>query len=358
MPISDSERQAALAATGPARDAHRFDEAALARYLSCGIPGFAGPLEVRQFLGGQSNPSYLLTTPSKLYVLRKKPPGKLLPSAHLIEREYVAMRALNGSGVPVPAVHHLCEDPSVIGTAFYVMDYVHGRILRDPRLPEAERSDRKALTLALAATLARLHSLDYQALGLGSFGKPQGYVARQIERWSKQYRASAAHEIAAMGRLMEWLPAHIPPDDASAITHGDFRIDNVVTHPGRPEIVAVLDWELSTIGHPLADLAHTCIVYRLPATGPGLKGLAGSDLDALGIPNEAAFVGAYAAAAKRTVNDWQFYIAFSLFRLAAIAQGIAARALQGNASNANAAAVGQQAGMLAELGWREASGRS
>lgn len=326
------------------------------RYLAGTIPGFAGPVEVRQFLGGQSNPSYLLATPSKLYVLRKKPPGKLLPSAHLIEREYGAMRALAGAGVPVPAVHHLCEDPSIIGTAFYVMDFVHGRIFRDPRLSEVPRPDRAALQLALATTLAHLHNLDYQSLGLGGFGKPQGYVARQIDRWSKQYRASETHEIPAMDRLIEWLPWHIPSGDASAITHGDFRIENVVIHTERPHIVAVLDWELWTIGHPLADLAHTCILYRLPATGPGLNGLANCDLIGLGIPGESEFLATYAAAANRPITDWRFYMAFALFRLAAIAQGIAARALQGNASSADAAAVGQQAGMLAALGWLEAGG--
>lgn len=356
MLISASERRAAIAATGPVRAAHRLDEVGLARYLAGTVPGFAGPVEVRQFLGGQSNPSYLLTTPSKLFVLRKKPPGKLLPSAHLIEREYAVMRALSGSGVPVPAVHHLCENPSVVGTTFYVMDFVHGRICRDPRLPEVARPDRAALHFSLATTLARLHSLDHHSLGLSGFGKPQGYVARQIDRWSKQYRASETHEVAAMDRLIEWLPPHIPPGDASAITHGDFRIENVVIHSDRPQIVAVLDWELSTLGHPLADLAHACIVYRLPPTGPGLKGLAGCDLAGLGIPGESEFVATYAAVANRTVTDWSFYVAFALFRLAAIAQGIAARELQGNASSADAAAVGQQAGMLAELGWREANG--
>ncbi len=351
-----AERAAAFAATGPVRAAHRLDETALARYLANAIAEFAGPLEIRQFLGGQSNPSYLLLTPARLYALRKKPPGQLLPSAHLIEREYTAMRALAGSGVPVPRMHHLCEDASIIGTAFYVMDYVHGRIFRDPALPELAPRDRRKIYAALAATLARLHSLDYRAIGLGAFGKPTAYVARQIERWSKQYRASETHSIPAMDELMAWLPRRIPIDDESALSHGDFRLENLIVHAERPEIAAVIDWELSTLGHPLADLAHTCVVYRLPDRGPGLRGLAGHDLAALGIPSEAEFTAAYAAAAgRRKIPDWPFYMAFALFRLGAIVQGIAARALRGSASSADAAVVGSQAALFAELAWREAS---
>jgi aminoglycoside phosphotransferase (APT) family kinase protein len=336
--------------TVPVQDAHRFDTGALERYLTARMPGFAGPLAaVRQFEGGQSNPTYYLRAASGEFVLRRKPPGRLLPSAHAVDREYRVIAALRGSGVPVPEAHLLCEDPEVIGTPFYVMSYVAGRIFRDPRLPGISPPERAAVYDAMNAVLARLHGVDWRAVGLADFGRPGNYFARQIHRWTAQYRASATEPIAAMERLIEWLPAHVPPDDVTTLVHGDYRPGNVVIHPTEPRLLAVLDWELATLGHPLADLAYTCLPYRLPVA---LDGLADADLAGLGVPSEREYVAAYCRRVGRgAIPAWDFYVAFALFRLAAIYQGIMGRVLAGTASDPRARERGERARPLAEAGW-------
>ncbi len=332
--------------------AHRFDEAKLREYLRDQLEGVAQRFEVKQFQGGQSNPTFLLETGTRRYVLRKKPPGKLLPSAHQIEREYKVIRALGDTDVPVPTARLLCEDDSIIGTPFYVMDYVEGRILSHPALSEVPKEERAPIYEAVADTLARLHKVDWAAVGLADFGRPEGYVQRQIKRWSQQYEASKTGDLPAMEKLMEWLPKHVPAGDETTIAHGDYRFGNVLLHPTEPKVLAVLDWELATLGHPLGDLAYCCLAYHLPANTPGLRGLIGIDLKAEGIPSEEWFLKAYAERTGRDgIPDWNFFVAFSLFRLAAILQGVYHRALQGNASNADALQVGERAGLLAQAGW-------
>lgn len=332
--------------------AHRFDEAKLREYLRDQLEGVAQRFEVKQFQGGQSNPTFLLETGTRRYVLRKKPPGKLLPSAHQIEREYKVIRALGDTDVPVPTARLLCEDDSIIGTPFYVMDYVEGRILSHPALSEVPKEERAPIYEAVADTLARLHKVDWAAVGLADFGRPEGYVQRQIKRWSQQYEASKTGDLPAMDKLMAWLPENAPALDETSIAHGDYRLGNAMYHPQRPELVAVLDWELSTLGHPLADLAYCCLPYHMPE---GARGLAGRDLSAQGIPDEEAFLRSYCREAGRDeIPHWNFFLAFALFRSAAITQGVYARALQGNASNANAHFAGAHARLLAELGWQQA----
>lgn len=349
-----SEESAQLVEVLPA---HRFDEESLANYLREVLPEqFARAPSVRQFQGGQSNPTFLLESGGSKYVLRKKPPGKLLPSAHMVEREYKVMAALKDTDVPVPEALHLCEDDSIIGTAFYVMRYVEGRVYQHPALEGMEPRQRTAAYRTAADTLARLHRVDYEAVGLGDFGKPGNYIARQISRWSKQYEASRTGDDPAMEELMKWLPDNIPDDDQTTIAHGDYRLGNLMLHPQREEVVAVLDWELCTLGHPLSDLAYCCIPYHLPTDTPGLGGINGMDLDALGIPQEEEFLNMYCQAVGREngIPQWPFYSAFALFRLAAILQGVYKRALDGNAANANALQVGERAGLLAKAGLAEA----
>lgn len=341
--------------------AHRFDEAALLGYLRLHMPVMGETLTVRQFQGGQSNPTYLLESAGRRYVLRKKPPGKVLPSAHMVEREYKVIRALSEhSGVPVPSVHLLCEDESVIGTAFYLMDHIEGRIFSHPALDELAPAERRPVHLAAIDTLAALHQVDVERVGLGDFGKAQGYFARQVKRWSGQYQASRTGDMPAMESLMQWLPEQIPQRDECAIAHGDYRLGNLIFAPAEARVAAILDWELSTVGHPLADLAYFCLPYHLPAGVEGLRGLIGIDLEAQGIPSEQEVLARYCQQGGRPdIDDWHVFVAFSLFRLAAILQGVYARALQGNASNADALQVGQRAGLLAEAGWRiaQAGGR-
>ncbi|MDR5858814.1 phosphotransferase [Halomonas eurihalina] len=346
-----SESQPVLS---PVRESHRFDEAALQCYLRDKLPGVGEGLSIQQFQGGQSNPTFLLTTPAGRYVLRKKPPGKLLPSAHQVEREYQVMRALQDSGVPVPVTRLLCEESEIIGTPFYVMDHVEGRVLEMPDLAGLSTTARGGVYASMLETLADLHCVDWQQAGLSSFGKAENYYSRQIHRWSTQYRASCdrpaggAEGAAAMQRLMEWLPENIPDDAATSIAHGDYRIGNLILHPDEAKVVAVLDWELATLGHPLADLAYCCIPYHLPHGHNGIKGLQGLDLEAAGIPSEAAMIEEYCRrVGRRGIQHWNFYLAFSLFRLAAILQGVFSRALQGNASSDNARQVGERAGLLA-----------
>ncbi len=339
----------------PVRENHRFDESSLERYLAERMPDFRGPLTVRQFVGGQSNPTFMLQTSRERYVMRKKPPGTLLQSAHQVEREYRIIKALANSDVPVPRVHLLCEDPNIIGTAFFVMECVEGRIMRDPLTPDSNPEERAACYDSLNDGLARLHKVDYRAAGLGDYGRPQAYVARQVARWSKQYEASKFDEIPEMDKLIEWLQNHIPARDETTIAHGDYRIENIIFHPSEPRIVAVLDWELSTLGHPLGDLAWCLRPYQLPPGIDGVLSFQGLDLKALGIPSEDDFIAAYCKRVGRAdVSDMMFFDAFSFFRGAAIAQGIAMRAKMGNASSPDAALRGARARLMAELGWQVA----
>jgi aminoglycoside phosphotransferase (APT) family kinase protein len=313
---------------------------ALSGYLSTAMPGMGRLRGARKFPGGQSNPTFLLEADSGAYVLRRKPPGPLLKSAHAVDREFRVMAALAGSGVPVPKVLHLCADDAVIGSMFYVMEYVRGEVYWDPMLPGLDASARSRLYDEMGRVLAALHSVDVAAVALGDFGRPGQYFERQIKRWTEQYRATETERRADIERLIEWLPANLPADDGrSGIVHGDFRLDNIV-FDREHRAIAVLDWELSTLGHPLADLAYQCAQWRLPAGE--LRGLAGVDRDALGIPSEAAYVDAYR---RRTglpaITHWPFYLAVSLFRLAAICQGVYKRALGGNASNTDALRFGR-----------------
>jgi aminoglycoside phosphotransferase (APT) family kinase protein len=323
----------------PVREAHRFDESALAAYLRGRLAGVEQGLEVLQFEGGQSNPTYRLTAGSHRYVLRKKPPGRLLPSAHQVEREYRVMSALQESDVPVPRMRLLCEDPAVIGTPFYVMDCVEGRVITDARMPNLTRDERIALYADFVRVLAALHRKDPGAIGLADFGRPGNYYARQIARWSQQYQASQTDDIPAMKVLMDWLPAHIPESDASGVVHGDYRIGNCIVHPREPRIVAVLDWELSTLGHPLGDLAYFCQGYHGEAV-PG-ESLVGVDLAALGIPREDEVLARYCELTGRArIDDWSFYLVFVMFRSAAIVQGVYKRGLDGNAASQRAQEYG------------------
>jgi aminoglycoside phosphotransferase (APT) family kinase protein len=341
--------------TRPIAEAHRFDVAALERYLRSHVPGFEGPVEVEQFKGGQSNPTFLLRGGEKRYVLRRKPPGKLLPSAHAVDREYRVITALAQSDVPVGRTHCLCTDESVIGSMFYVMDYVEGRVLWDPLLPGMLPPERRAIFDEMNRVIAALHRVDFQALGLADYGKPGNYFARQIDRWSRQYKASETEKIEAMDRLIEWLPGNIPPGDSTAIVHGDFRLDNMIFHPSEPRVLAVLDWELSTLGHPMADFSYHMMTWRLsPAE---FRGLRGSKLESLGIPTEEEYLGMYlqrvGIADKPSPRAWSFYMAYNMFRMAGILQGVMARALAGNAASAQALEAGRRARPMAESGWAE-----
>jgi aminoglycoside phosphotransferase (APT) family kinase protein len=338
--------------TRPVAPQHAIDVARLEEWLTTVVGPLDGRLEVAQFKGGQSNPTYLLAAGDQRFVLRRKPPGKLLPSAHAVDREYRVIKALAGTGVPVARVHGLCEDESVIGTAFYVMEYVAGRVLWDPKLPDLEPPERARVHDEMNRVIAALHSVDHVAVGLGDFGRTGEYIARQVARWSKQYQASETEKIEAMDNLIAWLPANIPPSDETRIVHGDYRIDNVIFHPAEPRILAVIDWELSTLGHPLADFGYHCMVWRIP---PGIfRGLAGLDFAALGIPSEREYVATYCRRTGREgipAREWEYYMAYNMFRIAAIAQGVMARALQGNASSAEAMQTGRAARPLAELAW-------
>jgi aminoglycoside phosphotransferase (APT) family kinase protein len=316
----------------------RFDEDALTRWMASTIPDFQGPLTVRQFKGGQSNPTFMLSTPGRPYVLRRKPPGKTLKGAHAIEREARILSALQPTGFPVAAVYGMCTDPAVIGSPFFVMDMVEGRIFWDATFSPVPKEDRANYFAAMNQTISRLHGIDPDMVGLGDFGPRQNYFARQIARWSRQYLDDAdAGRDPDMDFLVEWLPANIPADDECSIVHGDFRCDNLIFHPTEPKILAVLDWELSTLGHPLSDFANHAMMYRMPADI--VAGLAGADLHSLGIPSEADYVAMYADLTGRTVDEatYAFCITFNFFRLAAIFHGIAGRHIRGNASSEHAA---------------------
>jgi aminoglycoside phosphotransferase (APT) family kinase protein len=340
--------------TRPVAPRNAIDGERLAAWLTLNVAPIDGPLEIAQFKGGQSNPTYLLAAGGQRYVLRRKPPGKLLPSAHAVDREFRVIRALADSDVPVARALALCEDDAVIGTAFYVMEYVAGRVFWDPQLPDLAREERAAVHDEINRVIAALHTVDYVAAGLGDYGRPGEYIARQVARWSKQYLASETEKIEAMDRLIAWLPENIPSGDETRVVHGDYRIDNVIFHPTEPRILAVLDWELSTLGHPLADFAYHCMVWRIP---PGVfRGLGGLDLAALGIPSEGDYVAAYCRRTGRMgieARDWEYYMVYNMFRIAAIVQGVMARALQGNASSAQALETGRAARPLAEMAWRQ-----
>ncbi len=326
------------------------DETRLAAWLETAIDGFRGPLTLEKFSGGQSNPTFLLRAASGDYVLRRQPPGVLLKGAHAVDREYRVLVALQDSSVPVARAHHLCLDPSVIGSMFYLMSFEQGRIFWDPALPTLPREQRAPLYGELIRVLAALHDVDVDAVGLGDYGRPGNYFERQIGIWTKQYRAAETGSIAAMETLIAWLPAHLPQDDGQrSLVHGDYRLDNLIFDQAEPRVLALLDWELSTLGHPLADLAYFCMCLRLPSNGH-ISGLAGKDRAALGIPTEFDLMANYCALRGiGAIDDWHFYLAFSFFRLAAILQGVLKRAQDGNASSDQALQVGQMAGQLAQL---------
>ena len=355
--------------TKPPGDQHAIDLDALAAYLTRELPGLRGPLRIEQFNGGQSNPTYKLGTADGIYVIRAKPgpAAKLLPSAHAIEREFRVMKALADSDVPVPRMVLLCEDESIIGRAFYLMEFIEGRVMWDQSLPDQDPAGRTAIYDEMNRVIAALHRVDVSAAGLDSFGKPGNYFERQIGRWSKQYQASVTEPIAAMDELMQWLPAQIPAsardERQSRIVHGDFRLDNLVFHPSEPRVLAVLDWELSTIGHPLADFSYHCMSWHIPASV--FRGIGGLDLHALGIPDETRYIARYCERTGRTLPgndidavlaDWTFYMAYNLFRMAGILQGIAKRVDDGTASSSQARQAAAGARPLAEMGWQIAQG--
>jgi aminoglycoside phosphotransferase (APT) family kinase protein len=350
--VSDARAAPALVEVLPN---HRFDEAALKRYLNGRVPGFDGDITVRQFQGGQSNPTYHVQTAAGAYVLRKKPGGKLLPSAHAVDREYRVMKALQGTGVPVPVMRLLCEDESVIGQMFFLMDHVPGRVPGDPLLPGLDAAERRETYLEGARVVAKLRGVDWRAAGLEGFGKPEGYVARQLARWQKQYEAGKVEENEHMAKLAAWLAARVPVQDEAVIAHGDSRIGNMIFAFDSPKVLALLDWELATIGHPLGDLSYMCMVYYMPADDP--RGFRGQDYRALGIPSEDELKQEYCRAAGRGgLPDWDFFMVFSLYRIAAIRAGIYKRAIDGNAANRDALQVGTAYRGLAATAWALANG--
>ena len=341
----------------PVLDAHRFDEAALGAYMRAHVEGFEPPLSVGQFQGGMSNPTFLLTDGAgKRYVLRKKPPGELLPSAHAVDREFRAISALNRTDVPVPKAYALCEDESAIGQVFYIMEFLEGRVFRDVALPELEPPERRAVYDAMNDVMARLHRVDYEAVGLGDYGRVGGYIARQARRWSRQYEASKTEEIPEMDKLMAWLPDNIPDDSPtagggpSAIVHGDFRLENLIYHSTEPRVLAIVDWELGTLGNPLSDLAYNCLPYRF--SDPRWGDIMDMDYAAAGIPAEEDYVAAYCARTARDgIDDYAFYLVLSLFRFAAIVQGVYYRGVQGNAPTPAALERRGKCRQLAKTAW-------
>jgi aminoglycoside phosphotransferase (APT) family kinase protein len=347
------DRQEAFSGTQNVREQHRFDAGRLERYLADRIDGFTGPLKVLQFKGGQSNPTFQLITPAQTYVLRRKPPGKLLPSAHAVDREYRIISALHPTGFPVAKPYLLCGDESVIGTMFYVMEHVEGRIYWGPLLPDQTPQQRHAIYDAMNATFARLHNLDWHALDLGDFGKAGNYVARQIARWTKQYKASETERIDEMEKLIEWLPQHLPDSPRDAIVHGDYRLDNLILHPTEPRLVAVLDWELCTIGDPMADFTYHLMQWQMPGEGSNTgASLPNADLTSLGIPSMEEYTGWYLGRTQRkALPELDYYAAYNFFRLAGILQGIVGRVRDGTAASAQAAENAARVRPLAERGW-------
>lgn len=330
--------------------AFEFDNAVLARYLEQHVDGFHGPLTAEKFSGGQSNPTFLIQAQSGKYVLRRKPPGVLLKSAHAVDREYRVISALASSEVPVAQAYHLCEDDSVIGSMFYLMEYIDGRVMWDPALPDMQPQQRRAIYAEMNRVLAALHSVDIEAAGLSDYGRPGNYFERQIGRWSKQYRASETESIPAMEALLDWLPGNMPLDDGRvALAHGDFRLDNMMFDQSEARVLALVDWELSTLGHPFADLAYQCMQLRMDHAGV-MPGLGGMDRQQLGIPSEEEYVAEYCERMGLDgIPDWNFYLAFSFFRFAAILQGVKKRALEGNASSEKAFEMGKLVKPLADM---------
>ena len=354
--MSDNElysESGRFGAVGDVQDKHRFDVSRLEAYLTQTVEGFEGPLEVQQFQGGQSNPTYKLVTPKARYVLRRKPPGDLLPSAHAVDREYKAITAVGKAGFPAPKTYVLCEDENIIGTMFYLMDFVEGRVFWDPFIPEvADNTERAAMYDSMNATMAKLHTIDYAAVGLSDFGKPGNYFARQIGRWSKQYRLSESDKIPEMEKLIEWLPENIPPTETTTIVHGDLHLANIMFHPTEPKVVAALDWELCTLGDPLGDLTYHMMMWRNPDGLFQGKGLAGADLGQYGIPSEEEYIDRYCERTGRgKIENLDFYFAYNFFRIAAIVQGIYARSLAGTASSENADNFRARVGPNSKLGW-------
>jgi len=352
--MTSIDRQQAFTGTKEAAPALRLDAARLEAYLAARVAGFAGPLTVEQFKGGQSNPTYLLQTPGRFYVLRRKPPGKLLPSAHAVDREYRVIRALHGQGFPVAEPLLYCDDEAVAGTAFYLMSFVDGRVFWEPQMPGSNPAERAAVYDAMNATIARLHSFEPARIGLADFGKGENYVARQVERWSKQYRASETEKIEEMERMIEWLPSHIPPAGPVRLVHGDYRLDNLIVARDEPRILAVLDWELSTLGDPLADFSYHLMAWHMPhsESAAGTASLVGHDLGGLGIPSMEDYVDDYVA---RTGLDPRSalpaYLAYNFFRIAAILQGIIGRVRDGTATSEFAPAKAEMIRPLAEKAW-------
>jgi len=352
MTDTESTRQEQFTGTKEVADTHKFDEARLAQYMKAHVEGYKGPLEVRQFKGGQSNPTYQLITPSHKYVLRRKPPGKLLKSAHAVDREYKVMTALHGAGFPAPKTYCLCDDESIVGTMFFIMDCVDGRIFWDGSLPGSNPQERTEIYDTMNATIAALHNIDYEAIGLGDYGKPGNYFARQISRWTKQYQLSETQEITSMNKLIDWLPANIPDDDANSVVHGDYRLDNMILAPKENKVIAVLDWELSTLGHPLGDFTYHLMQWRMP--GPGTSGgtLVGSDLASLGIPTEEEYIRSYCERTGRNgIDNIDYYFAYNFFRLAGILQGIVGRVRDGTATSEHAARNAEMVVPLADAAW-------
>ena len=339
---------------------HRFDEDKLATYLANALPEVTAPFTIRQFQGGQSNPTYQITdAANRRYVLRKKPPGAILPSAHAVEREYAVMHALGPTGVPVPNMRVLCEDPAIIGTPFYVMDYVDGRVLIDIKLVDLPKDERAGYYMAMADGLAALHRVDWRGVGLETYGKPDNYVSRQVHRWTKQYLASEPEKNPDMEALLEWLPANLPPEESPTIAHGDFRLGNLMFAHEGPKLLAILDWELSTIGNPLSDLAYLCSFYHLPHDGAPFRGLGGLDLQEAGIPDETALIKRYCEQVGRPYPppNFNYYLAFSSFRSAAIGQGVYDRSRRGNAADARAHLYMDMVRTCARIGWETAQAK-
>jgi aminoglycoside phosphotransferase (APT) family kinase protein len=339
--------------TRPVSERQKFDIAALHAYMREHVDGFSGELEVEQFKGGQSNPTFKLAAGGRQYVLRTKPgpAAKLLASAHAIDREFRVMDALNKAGFPTARQYALCTDESVIGRAFYIMEFIEGRVMWDQSLPGMSRDERSAIYDEMNRVIAQLHTVDHAAIGLGDYGKPGNYFSRQIDRWSKQYKASETETIEAMDKLIAWLPRNIPPGDDTSIVHGDYRLDNMIFHPTEPRIVAVLDWELSTLGHPLADFSYHCMSWHI---APGqFRGIGGLDHAALGIPGEKEYIDRYCTRTGKTIRseDWNFYLAYNMFRMAGILQGIMKRYVDGTAASEQALKAGKSARPMAEMGW-------
>lgn len=352
-----TSRQQQFSGTKEVRESDQLDIDSLDEYLRANVDGYEGPLTLRQFKGGQSNPTYLLQTPGGGYVLRRKPSGKLLKSAHAVDREYRVMSALHIAGFPVPRPYVLCTDETIVGAIFYVMEYVEGRIFWELDLPSCDPDERAAIYEQVNLTIAQLHNFDYTKLGLDDFGKPGNYFARQISRWSGQYAASETSTIAAMDKLIAWLPDNIPDDESSGIVHGDYRLDNMVIHPTEPRVLAVLDWELSTIGHSLGDFTYHLMAWQIPDIGIGSAGLVGKNLQALGIPSEEDYISAYCERTHRPdgISNRDFYSAYNFFRIAAILQGIAGRVRDGTAASSHAERATKAVVPLAELGWQYAT---